>query len=82
MPTGTAIVEGHDIRKDMDAVYSLMGVCPQHDLLWNQLTAAEHLRFYGRIKGLKARPRKTRLSRTSSENPMPARKSAWMLFSW
>lgn len=55
MPAGTAIVEGHDIRKDMDAVYSLMGVCPQHDLLWNQLTAAEHLRFYGRIKGLKAR---------------------------
>jgi len=47
-------VEGHDIRRDMASVYSLMGVCPQHDLLWPQLTAAEHLRFYGRIKGLKA----------------------------
>jgi len=47
-------VEGHDIRQDMASVYSLMGVCPQHDLLWPQLTAAEHLRFYGRIKGLKA----------------------------
>ena len=46
-------MEGHDIRTDMASVYSLMGVCPQHDLLWPQLTAAEHLRFYGRIKGLK-----------------------------
>ena len=46
-------MEGHDIRRDMASVYSLMGVCPQHDLLWPQLTAAEHLRFYGRIKGLK-----------------------------
>ena len=53
-PAGTAVVEGHDIRTDMASVYSLMGVCPQHDLLWPQLTAAEHLRFYGRVKGLKA----------------------------
>lgn len=27
--TGTAIIEGHDIRQDMPAIYSLMGVCPQ-----------------------------------------------------
>jgi hypothetical protein len=24
----------------MDAIYSLMGVCPQHDLLWETLTGA------------------------------------------
>ena len=28
-----------------------MGVCPQHDLLWEQLTGEEHLLFYGRLKG-------------------------------
>lgn len=26
---GTAFVEGHDIRREMPAIYSLMGVCPQ-----------------------------------------------------
>lgn len=31
---------------------SLMGVCPQHDLLWETLTGREHLLFYGRLKGL------------------------------
>lgn len=36
----------------MSQIYSLMGVCPQHDLLWEQLTGEEHLIFYGRLKGL------------------------------
>ncbi|PNH11475.1 ABC transporter A family member 12 [Tetrabaena socialis] len=37
----------------MNSIYRLMGVCPQHDLLWEQLTGEEHLLFYGRLKGLK-----------------------------
>ena len=36
----------------MDSVYARMGVCPQHDQLWDQLTAREHLLFYGRLKNL------------------------------
>ncbi|WIA37022.1 hypothetical protein OEZ86_014006 [Tetradesmus obliquus] len=49
---GTALIGGYDITHDMDAIYSLMGVCPQHDLLWETLTGREHLLFYGRLKGL------------------------------
>jgi ABC-type multidrug transport system ATPase subunit len=49
---GTALIGGHDIRSDMAAIYTLMGVCPQHDLLWETLTGREHLMFYGRLKGL------------------------------
>jgi ABC-type multidrug transport system ATPase subunit len=37
---GTAVICGRDIRTDMNAIYSLMGVCPQHDLLWDTLTGA------------------------------------------
>jgi len=29
--SGTALIEGLDIRKDMDSIYSIMGVCPQHE---------------------------------------------------
>lgn len=29
-----------------------MGVCPQFDILWNELTGAEHLSIYGHVKGL------------------------------
>ncbi|KAK9805638.1 hypothetical protein WJX72_009637 [[Myrmecia] bisecta] len=51
--SGTARIEGCDIRSDMPAIYNMMGVCPQHDLLWEQLTAREHLHFYGRLKNVK-----------------------------
>ncbi|XP_066353512.1 ABC transporter A family member 8-like [Miscanthus floridulus] len=51
--SGTAYVHGMDIKTDMDAIYTNMGVCPQHDLLWETLTGREHLLFYGRLKNLK-----------------------------
>ncbi len=50
---GTATIEGFDITKDMDRIYTLMGVCPQHDILWENLTARQHMLFYGRLKNLK-----------------------------
>lgn len=49
---GTAMVENFDIRTDMDRIYTLMGVCPQHDILWMTLTARQHMMFYGRLKNL------------------------------
>jgi len=36
--SGTASVEGFDIGTDMETLYGLMGVCPQHNLLWETLT--------------------------------------------
>ncbi|KAL2613554.1 hypothetical protein R1flu_025246 [Riccia fluitans] len=51
--SGTAYIQGLDIRTDMDRIYTSMGVCPQHDLLWETLTGEEHLYFYGRLKNLK-----------------------------
>ncbi|KAM3262597.1 hypothetical protein ACQJBY_052994 [Aegilops geniculata] len=51
--SGTAYVHGMDIRTDMNEIYTNMGVCPQHDLLWETLTGKEHLLFYGRLKNLK-----------------------------
>jgi ABC-type multidrug transport system ATPase subunit len=32
--------------------WHVQGVCPQHDLLWDTLTAREHLNFYARLKRL------------------------------
>ncbi|KAE8670772.1 hypothetical protein F3Y22_tig00112107pilonHSYRG00025 [Hibiscus syriacus] len=51
--SGTAYVQGLDILTSMDTIYTSMGVCPQHDLLWESLTGREHLLFYGRLKNLK-----------------------------
>ncbi|KAG2327961.1 hypothetical protein Bca52824_010689 [Brassica carinata] len=51
--SGTALVQGLDILTDMDRIYTTIGVCPQHDLLWEKLSGREHLLFYGRLKNLK-----------------------------
>ena len=51
--SGSVIVAGYDTQSDMSTIYSFMGACPQHDLLWETLTGREHLLFYGRLKNLK-----------------------------
>ncbi|KAJ8536453.1 hypothetical protein K7X08_034854 [Anisodus acutangulus] len=51
--SGTAYARGLDIQTDMNKIYTNMGVCPQHDLVWEILTGREHLLFYGRLKNLK-----------------------------
>jgi ABC-type multidrug transport system ATPase subunit len=38
----------------MHKIYSIMGVCPQFDVTWPDLTVAEHLLFYCRLKGVPA----------------------------
>ncbi|CAA6674985.1 unnamed protein product [Spirodela intermedia] len=51
--SGNAYIQGFDIETDMNNIYTSMGVCPQHDMLWETLTGREHLLFYGRLKNLK-----------------------------
>jgi len=36
----------------MPAIYTIMGVCPQDNHIWDTLTAKDHLLFYGRLKNL------------------------------
>ena len=51
--SGDAYVGGLSIRSHMAQIYKMMGVCPQHDILWDVLTASEHMEFYGALKHLK-----------------------------
>lgn len=49
---GDALVYGEALSSTggMDRIRSIMGVCPQFDVLWNELTGLEHLTIYGNIK--------------------------------
>ncbi|XP_059504051.1 retinal-specific phospholipid-transporting ATPase ABCA4 isoform X3 [Stegostoma tigrinum] len=49
--SGTAVINGKDIRTDIDAIRQEIGVCPQHNILFNNLTVAEHILFYTQLKG-------------------------------
>ncbi|KAF2070624.1 hypothetical protein CYY_008063 [Polysphondylium violaceum] len=56
---GTARVFGMDIRTDFDKISMVLGVCPQDNILWEDLTGEEHLLFYGRLKNLKGKELET-----------------------
>ena len=47
--SGTAIINGYDIRKDMEKVRENLGMCPQHDVLFDTMTVREHLIFYAEV---------------------------------
>ncbi|XP_071490342.1 phospholipid-transporting ATPase ABCA1-like [Diadema antillarum] len=48
---GTAYIYGRDIRTSIDEIRKSLGMCPQHNVLFDKLTVAEHLWFYARLKG-------------------------------
>lgn len=54
-PSGGDIrVMGHSLLSPdgLEVAQGVMGVCPQFDVLWDELTGKEHMYIYGCIKGL------------------------------
>lgn len=53
--SGTALIDGKDIRTNIDGVRDSLGLCPQHNILFDELTVKEHIVFFSRLKGLKGK---------------------------
>ncbi|CAL8402339.1 unnamed protein product [Gadus morhua 'NCC'] len=49
--SGTATIYGRDIHTDMDTIRLSLGMCPQHNILFKDMTVAEHILFYSLLKG-------------------------------
>ncbi|XP_072337423.1 phospholipid-transporting ATPase ABCA3 isoform X1 [Scyliorhinus torazame] len=49
--SGNAYINGYDICQDMPLVRQSLGLCPQHDVLFDDLTVEEHLFFFSGLKG-------------------------------
>jgi ATP-binding cassette subfamily A (ABC1) protein 3 len=48
--SGDALIFGNSIITDMDEIRKVMGVCPQYDILWPQMTGREHLELFAALK--------------------------------
>lgn len=48
-------VAGYDMSTQAAAARSHIGLCPQHNVLFNELTVSEHLEFFARLKGFKGK---------------------------
>ncbi|CAM9266917.1 unnamed protein product [Choristocarpus tenellus] len=49
---GTAVVNGLDVRTQMKEIRRNLGMCPQHDILYPDLTVREHLTLFANFKGV------------------------------
>ncbi|RHZ01022.1 hypothetical protein DYB31_010702, partial [Aphanomyces astaci] len=49
--SGDATVHGLSLHDDLGQLRRSLGMCPQHDVLYAELTVHDHLMFYGKIKG-------------------------------
>ncbi|KAF0881251.1 ABCA3 protein, partial [Crocuta crocuta] len=47
--SGRAYINGYEISQDMAQIRKSLGLCPQHDVLFDNLTVAEHLYFYAQV---------------------------------
>ena len=78
--TGDAYVCGLSIEHNMDEIRKAIGVCPQHDILWPELTAREHLAMFADIKGFHPTeiavqiPRLLRQMKLHNDADIPCRK--------
>lgn len=49
---GSVYISGLDVDMDASSVQQITGVCPQHDLLWSDLSAREHMYLTSAFKGI------------------------------
>lgn len=48
---GSVWLAGYDVGQDLEKARLHLGLCPQHNVLFDELTVKEHLEFYSRLKG-------------------------------
>ena len=68
MPAGA---DGASAVDDPSVVERMIGLCPQHDVLYESLTAYQHLWLHGRLKGVARADLKVSLQPSRPPNPLP-----------
>lgn len=50
--SGSAQINGYNIVTETKLARKSLGICPQHNVLFPDLTVAEHIIFYSSLKGV------------------------------
>ncbi|CAK1547174.1 unnamed protein product [Leptosia nina] len=48
---GSVLLAGYNIATQLQLARAHLGLCPQHNVLFDELTVKEHLEFFARLKG-------------------------------
>jgi ATP-binding cassette subfamily A (ABC1) protein 3 len=50
LTSGDANIYGYSVKDNIDDIRKFLGICPQHDVLFDDLTVEEHLLFFAQLK--------------------------------
>lgn len=50
--SGDVLIRNNLISTDLTKIRQNLGICPQHDILFPELTVMEHLQIFGSFKGI------------------------------
>ena len=50
--SGDCEVYGQSVRRELPRVRQSLGLCPQHNILWDEMSCIDHLLFYAKLKGV------------------------------
>lgn len=64
--SGTAYILDQDIRNEMDDIRTSLGFCPQHSIVFDELTVNQHLDLVASIKGFSKNDLKKEILRIAS----------------
>ncbi|XP_064460515.1 cholesterol transporter ABCA5-like isoform X2 [Ornithodoros turicata] len=51
--SGRVAVGGFEITSNICQAFKMLGYCPQHNALWNNITAKEHLNLFAALRGIR-----------------------------
>jgi len=60
--SGEAYIYGRNVRTEMNEIRHSMGVCPQHDILWDEMSAREHLELFCYLKNVPSQQRQAMIA--------------------
>jgi len=50
--SGDCVINGFSVNSQIDKVYSSIGLCPQFDVLYDNMTAGEHIKLIAKLRGI------------------------------
>ncbi|TPX33602.1 hypothetical protein SmJEL517_g03582 [Synchytrium microbalum] len=74
---GVARLAGFDIKTETAQVYQHIGICPQFDILFMDLTVRENLLFYARLKGIHSRDESSVVERAMEQVALDTKPGAF-----
>ena len=51
--SGTVTIYGDSLEGGVSSIRKSLGLCPQYDILWPEITVREHLLMYAHFKGMR-----------------------------